>query len=125
MAIIRVHKPFRFSHPNGRETAFVPGEHEVGDDVAAHPYIVAGADGRVETAEQAARHKAAAAEVAAANAKIAEAARKEAEDAVAAAQLRSEAAAVTGAAESAAAAKRAAAVAKDVGAAVQSQAPKK
>lgn len=60
MPKIRVLKPFTFSHPpHGRqrvtdEVKFLPGDHEVSDDIANHPWIKSGADGRIESAQQAA-----------------------------------------------------------------------
>jgi hypothetical protein len=57
--VIRVLKPFMFSHPAvvgvklATETKFMPGDHEVPDAIANHPWIQGGADGRVETAAQA------------------------------------------------------------------------
>lgn len=56
---IRVLKPLMFSHParNGQklttETRFSVGEHVVDDDIAEHPWIASGADGRIETPAQA------------------------------------------------------------------------
>lgn len=56
---INVLKPFMFSHPPAygerltTETRFSVGEHEVDESVANHPWIRAGADGKVETAAQA------------------------------------------------------------------------
>lgn len=68
MPVIHVLKPFTFTHPaTGRqrtttETRFMPGEHAVSDDIANHPWIASGADGKIETAAQTlARLKAAAA----------------------------------------------------------------
>jgi hypothetical protein len=54
MAQITVLKPFTFTHANagahvGKETTFEPGVHEVSDEIANHPWIKSGADGKVAT----------------------------------------------------------------------------
>jgi hypothetical protein len=55
---LRVLKPFVFTHPAEEhtritsETRFFPGVHEVPDEVANHPWIRAGADGKIESAKQ-------------------------------------------------------------------------
>jgi hypothetical protein len=60
MPKIRVLKPFVFTHPAKEserlttETRFIPGIIEVSDDVYDHPWIQAGADGKIESAAQAA-----------------------------------------------------------------------
>jgi hypothetical protein len=57
---IRVLKPFMFSHPATKgqklttETRFSVGEHEIEDEIANHPWIRSGADGRIESPAQAA-----------------------------------------------------------------------
>jgi hypothetical protein len=59
--IIRVLKPFVFStRPVGGtdrappvERKFTVGDHEIDDGTAAHPWIAAGADGKIESAEAA------------------------------------------------------------------------
>lgn len=56
--VIRVLKKFVFSHPaTGRqrtttETLFTPGEHVVSEEIATHPWIMSGADGKIESAAQ-------------------------------------------------------------------------
>ena len=51
-------RPFTFTHPADEhtrisvETRFFPGVHEVAESVIDHPWIKAGADGRIETAAQ-------------------------------------------------------------------------
>jgi hypothetical protein len=66
MQTIRVLKPLMFSHPavGGEklttETQLSVGEHKVADAIADHPWIKGGADGRIETAKQAAERVAAA-----------------------------------------------------------------
>lgn len=56
--IITVLKPFTFSHSAiGRqrtttETKFTPGEHVVSEEIATHPWILAGADGKIESSQQ-------------------------------------------------------------------------
>ena len=58
MPLIRVLKPFMFSHTPragekiSSETRFTPGDHQVSDTVANHPWIKDGADGKIETAAQ-------------------------------------------------------------------------
>jgi hypothetical protein len=59
MAKLIVLKPFMFTHPSqdhiriAHETKFVPGiYHDVPSEIADHPWIKAGADGKVETAAQ-------------------------------------------------------------------------
>jgi hypothetical protein len=60
MPVIRVLKPFMFSFPARAgekltsETKFLPGEHDVPQAVIDHPWIKAGADGKIETLQQAA-----------------------------------------------------------------------
>ncbi len=58
---IRVVRPFVLSHRDGREVQFGVGTHDIGDDVASHPYIKAFADGHIED-EDGAREKAEAAQ---------------------------------------------------------------
>lgn len=59
MPKIRVLKSFVFSHPQRAdeklttETLFRVGEYEITDAVANHPWIKAGADGKIESAAQA------------------------------------------------------------------------
>lgn len=59
MPVIRVLKPIMFSFPASpgqkvpTERRYLPGDHEVPEIVAEHEWIKSGADGRVETAEQA------------------------------------------------------------------------
>jgi hypothetical protein len=53
--IIRVLKTFTFTYADvstkvGKETTFEPGVHEVSDEVANHPWIKSGADGKVVAA---------------------------------------------------------------------------
>jgi len=61
---LRVLKPFVFTHPADEhtrvasESRFVPGIHEVPESVANHPWIQAGADGKIESAAQAAAREA-------------------------------------------------------------------
>jgi hypothetical protein len=53
---LRVLKPFVFTHPADEhtritaETRFTPGIHRVVPEIANHPWIKAGADGRIESA---------------------------------------------------------------------------
>jgi hypothetical protein len=61
MKELRVLKPFMFTHaPSSgeqrlsEETRFVPGIYQVEDHIANHPWIRAGADGKIESAAQAA-----------------------------------------------------------------------
>lgn len=55
---IRVLKPFMFTHPAVEaerlttETRFVPGIYEVSEAIANHPWIRAGADGKIESEAQ-------------------------------------------------------------------------
>lgn len=89
MPKIRVLKPFVFSHPpHGRqritdETKFMPGEHDVSEEIANHHWIKSGADGRIESAEQTAVRTKIEADRAAQNKKDADAANAHALAAVA------------------------------------------
>lgn len=55
---IRVLKPFMFTHSAieserlTTETRFVPGIYDVSEDIANHPWIKAGADGKIESETQ-------------------------------------------------------------------------
>lgn len=61
--VIRVLKPFMFTFPAKAteklttERLFTIGDHEIDDEIANHPWIKAGADGKIESVAQArARH---------------------------------------------------------------------
>lgn len=65
MAKLRVLKPFMFTHPPDEhtrvtaESRFLPGIHDVPESVANHPWIKAGADGKIESEAQAKAREAA------------------------------------------------------------------
>jgi hypothetical protein len=54
---INVLKPFIFVMPThgrgSKEVRFTVGQHEIGPEIANHPWISAGADGAIESKEQA------------------------------------------------------------------------
>jgi hypothetical protein len=58
MPRIYVKKPFVLSRPEGgrvaRERSFAVGYHDIDDETASHPYIKDGADGSIETPDEAA-----------------------------------------------------------------------
>jgi hypothetical protein len=44
MKSVKIVEPFMLTHPDGRQQQFYPGDHEVDDDLAMHPYVIAHSD---------------------------------------------------------------------------------